>query len=263
MKNRVDILCAVRDKAISRMLSAELDDGERCTVRLATDGTAALEAARRFAPGILVVDAILPSLDGLALVDRLGAMLREQMPRVIGGAMLPMAEEGFYRRGAVRVVGVPWRREELCGAVVETMREMETYIDWEKAREEHERAARLLRMLGMRQTLRGFDYLSWAAALACEREESLFSIGERLYRPIAERLGTTPQNVERLIRHAVESAMDSIGAVGIYGFFGNTIDPTRGKPTNAQMIGMLAQRIRVEHHAGRDDSEPESLARRR
>ena len=31
----------------------------------------------------------------------------------------------------------------------------------------------------------------------------------------------------------------------IYGFFGNTIDPMRGKPTNAEMIGMLAQHMRV------------------
>ena len=28
-------------------------------------------------------------------------------------------------------------------------------------------------------------------------------------------------------------------------FFGNTIDPMRGKPTNAQMIGMLAQRMNI------------------
>ncbi len=251
MKKRMDILCAVRDKSVSRLLSAELDDGERCTVRLATDGAVALEAARRFAPGILVVDAILPRLDGLGLVDRLSAMLGERMPRVIGGAMAPLAEEGFYRRGAKRVVRVPWSEEELREAVMEAMRELETYIDWDRAKEEHERAARLLRMLGMRESLRGFEYLSWTAALAYEREESLFSIGEQLYRPVADHLGTSPQNVERLIRHAVESAMDSIGAVGIYGFFGNTIDPTRGKPTNAQMIGMLAQRMRVEHCSGK------------
>lgn len=252
MKKRVDILCAVRDRAAARMLSAELDDGEQCTVRLAASGPAALEAARRFAPGILVVDAILPGLDGLALVDRMRAMLGERMPCVIGGAMLPLAEEGFYRRGAARVIRVPWRREELCEAVEQIMREMETHIDWERARRDYRRAANLLRRLGMRETLRGFDYLSWAAALAYEREESLYAIGEMLYQPIAERLDTTPQNVERLIRHAVESAMDAVGAVGIYGFFGNTIDPTRGKPTNAQMIGMLSQRMRVEHELGRE-----------
>ena len=73
----------------------------------------------------------------------------------------------------------------------------------------------------------------------------MFAVGRRLYAPIAQCFGTTAQNVERLIRHAVESTIDSVGADGIYGFFGNTIDPTRGKPTNAQMIAMLVQRMRV------------------
>ena len=51
--------------------------------------------------------------------------------------------------------------------------------------------------------------------------------------------------VERLIRHAVESVMDAFGVRRVYGFFGNSIDPIRGKPTNAEMIGMLAQYMRV------------------
>ena len=71
------------------------------------------------------------------------------------------------------------------------------------------------------------------------------AVGERLYKPVAEHCGTTEQTVERLIRHAVESAMDTVGVLRIYGFFGNTIDPMRGKPTNAEMIGMLAQHMRV------------------
>ena len=71
------------------------------------------------------------------------------------------------------------------------------------------------------------------------------AIGERIYAPVADRLGTTPQNVERLIRHAVERTADTVGEHGIYSFFGNSIDPMRGKPTNAQMIAMLVQRLRV------------------
>ena len=58
--------------------------------------------------------------------------------------------------------------------------------------------------------------------------------------------GRSPeQAVERLIRHAVESVMDAFGVRRVYGFFGNSIDPIRGKPTNAEMIGMLAQYMRV------------------
>ena len=76
-------------------------------------------------------------------------------------------------------------------------------------------------------------------------EARLFAVGRSLYAPIAQRFGATEAAVERLIRHAVESTIDSVGADGIYGFFGNTIDPTRGKPTNAQRIAMLVQRMRV------------------
>jgi len=39
--------------------------------------------------------------------------------------------------------------------------------------------------------------------------------------------------------------MDSVRADALYAFFGNTIDPTRGKPTNAQMVAMLAQKVRI------------------
>ena len=87
--------------------------------------------------------------------------------------------------------------------------------------------------------------LANAAALAWEDESRMDAVGERLYKPVAEHCGTTEQTVERLIRHAVESAMDTVGVLRIYGFFGNTIDPMRGKPTNAEMIGMLAQHMRV------------------
>ena len=84
-----------------------------------------------------------------------------------------------------------------------------------------------------------------AAALVLDDESRMEAVGDRLYKPVAEHFGTTEQTVERLIRHAVESVMDARGVRRIYGFFGNSIDPMRGKPTNAEMIGMLAQHMRV------------------
>lgn len=39
--------------------------------------------------------------------------------------------------------------------------------------------------------------------------------------------------------------MDASEARGVYGLFGNTLDPARGKPTNAQIVAMLVQRMRV------------------
>ena len=245
MIKKIDILCAMRDAALAQSLRRELDDGESCSVRTAVNGEAALESAWRYAPDLLVVDAVLPRLDGLAVVDRLRAALGDRAPRVVGGAATPMAEAEFMRRGAAYVLDVPWSREKLLEALRREMHAMDTHVDWEAAQADYARARELLRDIGMRGSLHGFDFLAWAAALSCGSEARLFAIGERLYRPIAQRAGTTPQNVERLIRHAIESTVDAEGPDSIYAFFGNTIDPTRGKPTNAQMIAMVAQRLRV------------------
>lgn len=240
------ILCAMRDFRVAQWLIRRLDDGERCMVRVVGNGDAVIDSVLRAVPDILVIDAILPHLDGLGVIDKLRIMLGERMPRVIGGTMMSFSDDGFRRRGVKWLVHVPWNENELEQAIGEALRELDTQVDWLRIAPGSERAGCLLEQLGMKKTLRGFSYLSWAAALVWDDETRMFAIGARLYRPIAAHFGTTPQSVERLIRHALESTMDAVGAHGVYGFFGNTIDPTRGKPTNAQMIGMLAQRMRVE-----------------
>lgn len=245
MKQKIDVLCAVREDRAIRQIMRQMED-EGCTFRIVSSGADALRAAQRFAPDILVTDAVLPMLDGLALVDRLGEQMADRMPRVIGGSMMPFSDAAFERRGVSRIVRVPWSAHQLRRALTETMEEIRTQIDWARAMDAHARVCAMLRRLGMRSALRGYEYLAWAAALVGENESRLYALGERVYAPIAEKFDTTPQNVERLIRHAVESTMDSARADALYAFFGNTIDPTRGKPTNAQIIGMLAQKARAD-----------------
>lgn len=241
--NRINVLCAMRDSRVPEHISRAL--GERCDVRFAASGDAALAVAVRMAPDILVIDAVLPYLDGPGVLDRMRAQLGERMPIVIGGSVQGFSDEAFTRRGVTRMARVPWDTEALIGQLREIIRQMDTQIDWARAETGYGRAAALLTKLGMNERLSGYAYLCWAAALACENEERLYAVSERIYAPIADRLGTTAQNVERLIRHAVERTTDTVGVDAIYTAFGNTIDPMRGKPTNAQMIAMLAQRLRI------------------
>lgn len=245
MKQKIDVLCAVRDDAAIRRMIPAMENAQRCTFRIVSSGTQALRAAQQYAPDVLIADAVLSGCDGLALVDRLAWMLGSRMPRVIGGSMMAFSDAAFRRRGVARVVRVPWETAQLAEALHDVIEEIDSRVDWEKACDGCRQAGMLLNQLGMRSALRGYTYLSWAAALASNNESRLYALGERIYTPIAEKYETTPQNVEWLIRHALESTMDSARAEALYAFFGNTIDPTRGKPTNAQMIGMLAQKVRV------------------
>lgn len=242
---KTQILCAMRDGSAVIPMLRTLEDEQDCAFRMVQSGEGALSAAKKSKPDILVIDAVLPLMDGLGAVDRIKEFYGERAPRVIGGYMMPFAREGFQRRSVNCLVRVPWDAEELREALLSTLKMVRGEVDWERLEPACQRAARLLSRMGMRSTLRGYEYLSNAAALAWEDESRMEAVGELLYKPIALRYDTAEQAVERLIRHAVESVMDAYGVRRVYGFFGNSIDPIRGKPTNAEMIGMLSQYMRV------------------
>ncbi|MBE5799011.1 MAG: response regulator [Clostridiales bacterium] len=239
----VHVLFAVRDRRSLQRLIGDMD--EHCIFDIVTTGVQALQACRKAVPDILVIDAVLPGLDGLGVVDRLRRDLGGRMPRVIGGSRTCFGRAGFLRRGADAVVATPWKPETLKSALLLAMADREERIDWEALRPARIKAGELLERMGMHASLKGYAYLSCAAALASENESRLHAIGKGLYAPLAKHFRTTSGNVERLIRHAVESTMSAARARGVYSLFGNTIDPAKGKPTNAQIIALLAQKMRV------------------
>ena len=240
---RINVLCAMRDSRVVEGLRRRLD--ERCLFRAVGSGDAALASAQRSLPNVLVVDAVLPRLDGIGVIERMWGMLGERMPVIVGGSVLSFSDEAFIHAGAQHLARVPWDEEQLCDILGGIISDLDTQIDWEQAQSGYHCAQQLLCRMGMSEKLRGFTYLAWAAAIAAMSEERLYAVRDKLYIPVAERFQTTPQSVERLIRHAVERTADTVGAEQIYTFFGNTIDPMRGKPTNAQIVAMIAEKIRV------------------
>lgn len=66
------------------------------------------------------------------------------------------------------------------------------------------------------------------------------SITKEIYPAVAKQFGTTPQRVERNIRHAIESAWDRGDEYTIESVFGGSISQDRGKPTNSEFIARMA-----------------------
>ncbi len=99
--------------------------------------------------------------------------------------------------------------------------------------------------VGVPANIRGYQYLREAILLAIADGELLHGITKSLYPAIASKFGTTPGSVERAIRHAIEVAWSRGRMDTIEELFGYTVSNGKGRPTNAEFIAMIADRIRI------------------
>lgn len=100
-------------------------------------------------------------------------------------------------------------------------------------------------MLGMghKENLLGTQYLREAVPLYAS---GYTRMSKDLYPELAKMFGTTASCVERAIRHSIESAITITDPDFILENFGNTIDPSKGKPSNSEYIARLARICRED-----------------
>ena len=102
----------------------------------------------------------------------------------------------------------------------------------------------LLMEAGMSPSLRGFDYILDAMELIDGDRGFLYSVTRLLYPAIAEKYGSTPSKIERCIRYAVSISFNYAGADTLEKVLGSAYSPMKGRPTNAEYLGALAEQIR-------------------
>lgn len=104
----------------------------------------------------------------------------------------------------------------------------------------------MLHEMGVPAHIKGYQYLRFAIAMVVEDMSVLNSITKTLYPEIAIKFETTPNRVERAIRHAIETAWERSELEVINKMFRYTIRNDRGKPTNSEFIAMLADKLRLK-----------------
>ena len=115
----------------------------------------------------------------------------------------------------------------------------------EQLRSSIENAAEdLLLEVGVPCHILGHGNLKQAIAIVVDNPSLRYYTTE-VYARVVKEAGehTTPSRVERSIRHAISLAFDRCGCDVLYKYFGNTIDPNKGKPTNAEFIATMAREV--------------------
>ena len=150
------------------------------------------------------------------------------------------------------VLGIGWDAPDGCvpcpeelGSALEKLRlagEVPALSAWWRARVEA-LAAALFRSLEVPARLRAWEFLPEMAALTVTHPPLVNDLSHGLYPIIARRHGMTAAGVERSLRLCVESTWvnGSIGAMER--FFGSSVDPERGKPTNREFLCRVQERL--------------------
>ena len=97
----------------------------------------------------------------------------------------------------------------------------------------------ILLELGAPDHLAGHPFVVEAVLMAVENRCYINNITFGLYPQIAAKFDTTATRVERGIRHLIEVTWSRGDMEILSRFFGNTVNPERGKPTNGEFIARL------------------------
>ena len=101
----------------------------------------------------------------------------------------------------------------------------------------------LLRALSVPRGLGAWSFLPDMAALAALHPALLKDLRARLYPLVARRHGMTGAAVERSLRLCVEAAWSRGRLEALERFFGQSVDPERGKPTNREFLRRVSQQL--------------------
>lgn len=205
------------------------------------DGVKVVEDVQKIKPDVLVLEVMLSNLDGFAVLDKI-KQLKEKMPKVFFVSNL--SHSGFVTKavqsGASYFMVKPVSPENLESRINEVLNNGRSSNE---SRQLDEKISNIFISIGIPAHIKGYQFLREAVKLAVEEPEIIGSITKKLYPTIAERFETSSSKVERGMRHAIEVAWNRGKIENINNIFGLKIYNRNEKPTNGELIALIADKM--------------------
>jgi two-component system response regulator (stage 0 sporulation protein A) len=262
--SKINVAIADDNESMVNLLTRILtEDKEIKVVGTAPDGVEAVRMIQETKPDVVLLDLIMPKLDGLGVMERIrrGNTTGEKRPAfiVLTAIGQDAITEDAFAAGADYYLMKPFDADNLLSRVKSVQRdnqartqeiskaafkmEQELY----KERNLETDVTNIIHEIGVPAHIKGYQYLRDAIMMSVDDGAMLNSITKLLYPTIAKINETTPSRVERAIRHAIEVAWDRGRMETIDEMFGYTIHNGKGKPTNSEFIALIADKIRLDY----------------
>lgn len=224
-------------------------------VGYAEDGLLALQKIGRLNPDVILLDIIMPNLNGVAFLKQLAAMYPEEKPKII--VLSAVSDQELVRRfshlGADYYLLKPIdatilinRIKQVVGLIPPETRETRDALLKEPEQDTEKLVAELLFGLHMPTYFKGYLYLKDAICMIIENVDVHTPITTTLYTKIAAKHDTTPSVVEAAIRYAIHETWkrgDTKRLKKLFGPFSNL--SKEQVPTNSLFMTRVAEEIRI------------------
>ena len=251
MAKKVKIIVAEDNRNLCQILQDYIQREENFELLgVAYNGLEAWELIQKNEPDLIIMDLVMPNLDGLEVLERINARTSVPRPKVI--MLTAFGHETLTHQAMLMGVDYfilkPFDFNILASRIRQLAKgeSVSQYITPTKPKNLDIAVTNIIHEMGVPAHIKGYQYLRDAIIMVVGEINLLGAVTKELYPMIAQRYQTTPSRVERAIRHAIELAWDRGNVEMMNKFFGYTINLERGKPTNSEFIAMVADKLRIE-----------------
>lgn len=238
------------------------EDNDISVIGKGGDGLQALDLIHKKEPDVVLLDLIMPKLDGLEVMQKINTEVNlKKKPEfiVISAIGQENITEDAFALGASYYIMKPFDNDVILNKIKQIQRSKslklvhnrhglvaEAGSEYKPQNLEND-VTNIIHEIGVPAHIKGYQYLRDAIIMSVENREVINSITKVLYPTIAKMNQTTPSRVERAIRHAIEVAWSRGKMDTINELFGYTISTGKGKPTNSEFIALISDKMRLEY----------------
>lgn len=243
-------ICDVLKKYLS-----SIENFEVCSTT--TNGIEALNQIYTLKPDVILLDIMMPELDGLGVLKRLKETPPIKMPKII--MLTARGEDEFTResfaRGANYYIIKPFSLDSLTSAIAFVMNCKQPIIEPATSTENtfNELIRKSVIDLGIHTNVLGYQYILEALNIMTS-EPCIGNLVKNIYNRIANDNSTTPQCVESAIRNAITQANYKKTSFYKKIFFDNCDDENVifKRPSNSVFLSKVVEYIKILNTKNKD-----------
>ena len=267
MSKQVKIIIIDDDKEYVENLRNELKKVKEFDILgIAYNGEEGYHMITAFNPDVVLLDVLMPGLDGIGVLEKINSIKMEKFPNVIMisevsnkeiiknaiglGAKYYLVKPVDYSILIRRINSITKRLKEDTPNKFLIREDNTRYIidDEIIIRDRDLEISNILHTLGIPVHLKGYQYLKTAISLVTDDITYLEQVTKGLYPKIADEYGIEPSKIERSIRSVLEIAWSRINSRYASNVLGYNVMPTK-RPSNAEFIAMIADKVRLREKA--------------